>query len=98
MEQYKPSYLGKVIPASDPVKLTEFCTSQFGAFSKLYEICKNVSEKISDLKPVDNGAKDSGALSVKITADPGTVDCIKAETKTDSAVSISGDVITTKSQ
>ena len=96
VEKYKPEYLGKVIPADDPAKLTEFCTSQYEAFSTVYDACKDHSDKISDVKSVDVGSKDPGSFSVKMTADPGVVDIIRQATRDDGRVSINGDIITAK--
>ena len=55
MEKYKPGYLGKVIPADNPSKLTDFVTNQYDAFSKIYDTCKNQSENISDIKKYIEG-------------------------------------------
>lgn len=97
MEQYKPEYLGKVIPANDPAKLTEFCTSQYDAFTVVYDACKDKSSQISDIKVVETESSSPDSLSVKVTADPGTVDTIKQATKDNLNISIKGDIITAKS-
>ena len=96
MENYSPSYLGKVIPADDPAKMTDFCTSQYEAFTKVYEVCKDLSEHIADIAAVESDSKDPGSLSVKVFADPTTVEMLKEATKDDVNVSINGDVITAK--
>lgn len=96
MEKYKPEYLGKVIPADDPAKLTDFCTSKYEAFSKVYDACKDQSSQITDIKPVETDSKDPSLFSAKVTADPGTVDIIKQATRDDGSITINGDVITAK--
>lgn len=88
MERYKPGYLGKVIPADNQSKLTEFVTKKMDAFNKVYDSCKTHSESITDIKAVDNN--DVESLSVKISTDPDTLAAI-AE---DQSVSVDGNVIT----
>ena len=59
MEKYKPEYLGKVIPVDNPSKMTNFVENQYDSFSKMYEVCKDQSSNISDIKPVDNGSEET---------------------------------------
>lgn len=91
MRTYKPEYLGKVIPANDASKLTDFVTNRYDAFSKIYDTCKSSSEKIDDIKVVDTSNSES--LSVKISTDSSTLDNISKEAKKNESVSVTGDVI-----
>ena len=92
MRTYKPEYLGKVIPANDASKLTDFVTNKYDAFSKIYETCKGLSEKITDIIAVDSSNSES--LSVKISTDSGTLDSISNEAKKNESVTVVGDIIT----
>lgn len=94
MEKYKPGYLGKVIPADNPSKLTDFVTNQYDAFSKIYDTCKNQSENISDIKVVETGNNDPGSLSIKVSADRKVVESIKEVAKDDISVNVNDFVIT----
>lgn len=96
MEKYKPEYLGKVIPADDPSKLTNFVTNQYDAFSKIYDTCKNQSENISDIKVVESENADPNSLSVKVSADREVVESIKEVAKNDESIVVNNDVITAK--
>lgn len=96
MDKYKPGYLGKVIPADDPAKLTDFVTKKFDSFSKIYDACKDQSASIADVKPVETGSSDPSSLSVKVSAPKETVEKIKETAKSDDTVSVSGDVVTAK--
>ena len=96
MEKYKPEYLGKVIPADDPSKLTNFVTNQYDAFSKIYDTCKDQSEHISDIKVVESGNADPKSLSVKVSADKEVVESIKEIVKDDESIVVNNDVITAK--
>lgn len=93
MNKYKPEYLGKVIPANDPSKLTDFVANKYDAFSKIYDTCKTESEGIKDIKTVDS-VMDSKVLSVKISADKDVIEKIKDGTKNDDNVTMKDDVIT----
>ena len=93
MEKYKPEYLGKVIPADDQSKLTDFVTNKYDAFSKIYDVCKDQSEHINDISAVDNNSTNS--LSVKVSTDSSVMDSIKESTKDDKSVIIDNNVITT---
>lgn len=94
MNQYKPEYMGKVMPVNDPSKLTNFVANQYESFTKVYDACKNQSDNIKDIKPVDNGNTDS--LSVQISADESTIEAIKENARGDDSVTIEGGVITAK--
>ncbi len=92
MRTYKPEFLGKVMPADNASKLTEFMTNKYDAFSKIYDTCKGSSEKIDDVKVVDTST--TGSLSVKISTDSGTLENISKEAKKNESVNVTGDVIT----
>lgn len=85
--------MGKVIPADDPVKLTEFVTNKYEAFSKVYETCKSQSENIKDISVVETS--ESNSLSVKVQADEEVMTKIK-ETANE-GVNVTGNVVTAKS-
>lgn len=97
MEKYKPGYLGKVIPADDPAKLTKFVTKKYESFSKIYDTCKDQSDKIGDIKVVESGEGDSeDTLKVKVSADKDVVEKIADTAKKDASVTVQDDVITAK--
>lgn len=97
MNAYKPEHLGKVIPANDQSKLTDFVTNKFDAFSSIFNTVKDCSDKITDLKTVETGG-DSSSLSIKITTDRHTVELISEKIKDSESVKMSGDVITAGGQ
>ena len=94
MNQYKPEFLGKVIPADDPSKLTAFCMDKFNSFNKIYDVCKAQSAQIGDIKAVETENDEQTSLSVKVSADKDAVAAIIQTAKGDASVSIKGDVIT----
>ena len=94
MRTYKPEYLGKVIPANDASKLTDFVTNKYDAFSKIYDTCKGSSEKIDDIKVVDTSNSES--LAIKISTDSNTLDTISKEAKKNESLNVTGDVITAR--
>lgn len=95
MNKYKPEYMGKVIPADDPAKLTDFVANKYESFSKAYDSCKNNSDKIKDVKPVD--IKDgSTEFSMKVSTDATTMKDIIGKNTGNKDVSVKGDVITAK--
>lgn len=96
MENYKPGYLGKVLPVDNPSKLTQFVTDKYDAFSKIYDTCKGQSENISDIKVVESGNSGDDSLSVKISADKETIDSIKETSQNDQSVTVNDDVITAR--
>jgi hypothetical protein len=85
--------LGKVIPADDSEKLTDFVTNKYDAFTEIYDACKDQSEKITDVKTVES---DEGSLSVKLSTDKGTLSSIKDSTVGNDSITINNDVITAK--
>lgn len=97
MKNYKPEYLGKVIPVDNPGKLTDFVTNKYESFSKVYDACKNHSEKINDIKTVESEYNDEYSLSIKVLTDLETVETIKKAIGEDSSINIKGDVITATS-
>ena len=94
MNKYKPEYLGKVIPADNPGKLADFVTNKYDSFSKVYDACKNHSEKIDDIKAVESECNNANSFSAKICTDMDTVETIKKAIGTDTSINIKGDVIT----
>lgn len=96
MEKYKPQYMGKVIPANDPSKLTDFVANKYDAFSKIYDVCKEQSPNIGDIKVVDLNNADNNTLAVKLSTNKNTVDHIKEATKDNGSVNIKDDVIMAK--
>lgn len=88
MKKYKPEYLGKVIPAEDKDKLTDFLTNKYESFSKIYDNCKDYSEEISDISLVEVEGK---SCSIKVNALNETINNIR-----DSAIDmeITGDIFT----
>ena len=93
MKKYKPQFLGKVIPADDSEKLTDFVTNKYDAFSKIYDVCKDQSEKITDIKSIDFNEK---SLSVKVSTDKESMDKIKESSSNNDSITINNDVITAK--
>ena len=93
MEKYKPEYMGKVLPADDQNKLTDFVSNKYDAFSKAYDAVKENSDNIKDIAAVNTGATDS--FSMKITASSDTMEAIK-NTNMNPDVTITGDVVTAK--
>ena len=94
MNKYKPEYLGKVIPADNPGQLTDFVTNKYESFSKMYDACKDQSEKIDNIQVVESEGDDKCSLSIKMITDQDTVETIKRAMGTDSSINIKGDVIT----
>lgn len=94
MEKYKPNYLGKVIPADNPSKMTGFLTHQYDAFSKIYDTCKEQSKDINDIKVVENNSSPADSLTVKISAGAEAVAEIVKKAAGDCSVTVKGDVIT----
>lgn len=92
MNKYKPEYLGKVIPADNPSKLTDFVTNQYDSFSKVYEVCKDQSDKIKDIKVVESDNDPTNALKVKISGEKEVIDKIKEKSK--DGIIVEDDVIT----
>lgn len=94
MNKYKPEYMGKVIPADDPVKMTNFMSKQYDSFSQIYNVCKDESVNINNIKVVDTNSNDS--FSVKISAAKETISNIIQKAANSPTLSVSGDVITAK--
>lgn len=95
MEKYKPSYLGKVLPADNPSKMTGFLTQQYDSFSKIYDTCKDQSEGIQDIKVVENSnSSPADSLTVKLSASAESVAEIVKKAAGDCFVTVKGDMIT----
>ena len=93
MDKYKPEYMGKVLPADDQNKLTDFVSNKYDAFSKAYDACKECSDKIKDVCAINNNSTDS--FSMKLSTGSDVIEQIKAA-NTNPDISITGDVITAK--
>jgi len=93
MNRYKPEFMGKVIPADNPNKLSEFCTTKYDAFTKIYDACKEKSEDIKDISVVETDQPD--ALAIKVAADSDVMDDIKESA--DNSVSVIGNVVSASS-
>lgn len=91
MEQYKPQYLGKIMP-DEPPKLMNFMQEDFEKFSKVYDVCKGNSDSINDVKNVSTGDD----LVVKVITDNDTIGTITETIDNDGTegLSIEGDKIT----
>ena len=96
MRRYKPEYLGKVIPVDDDKKLTDFVQNKYDSFSKIYDACKEDSERIQDLYPLDS-TEGSKELSIRVITDSDTLSSIDEKNKENSNVVISNDLITASS-
>lgn len=93
MNKYKPEYLGKVIPADDQEKLTDFCQNRYDAFTTIYDACKDSSNNIQDIRVVDG---DTTSLSVKISTEESTLDDIREKIKDNDSITMNNDMITVK--
>lgn len=93
MKKYKPEFLGKVLPENKS-DIADFMHNKYEGFSKVYDTCKEESEKITDVKPVssDSNNNNSKSYSVKVSTDKDTMDNIKKNNKDDS-VKVNGDVV-----
>ena len=97
MENYKPGYLGKVMPVDNQSKMTDFVTNKYDAFTKVYDICKNQSSNINNIVGVDTGGTSTSVeLSVKLSTTQETINAIKKNASNDPSISINNDVITVK--
>jgi len=94
MNKYKPEYLGKVIPADNPGKLTDFVTNKYESFSKTYDACKDHSDKINDVQAIESESNDKNSFSMKIHTDKDTVEIIKKAIGSNDSITIKDDVIT----
>lgn len=94
MEKYKPGYLGKVIPVNDQYKTTDFIINKYDAFSKIYDSCKDQSEKITDIKVVENSSESNSSLSIKLSTTKEVVENIKESVKDDNSIKIDNGTIT----
>lgn len=96
MDKYKPEYLGKVIPADNPQKLTDFVANKYDSFTQIYDTVKDQSANIKDVTPVETSNTDPNALSIKVTTDETTMEAIKETAKDDQNIDINNDVLTAK--
>lgn len=93
MEKYKPGYLGKVLPADNPQKMTDFCMNKYDSFSKAYDTIKDQSENIKDISVVEPPKEDTTSLSIKVSTDTSTMEKIK-ESSNDPNININNDIVT----
>ena len=93
MEKYKPGYMGKVIPADDPAKLTDFVTNKYDSFSACYDAVKDQSEKIDNVSPGPSTDGDT-AFSMKVSTDSETASQIQQSLTDNTNVSMNGDTVT----
>lgn len=95
MERYKPTYMGQVMPADDPSKLTDFVANKYESFSKCYDAAKDESENIKAVAAVSS-PEGSSEFGMKVNTDSETMEKISEKVKDDETVSVSGDTITAK--
>lgn len=89
MNQYKPEYLGRIIPADDESKLTNFVQNKFEGFDEIYNACKNYSDQISDITNISNNSINE--LSVKIICSAEIIEKIE---KNNPNINVNLDIIT----
>ena len=97
MKKYKPEYLGKVLP-DEGSKRKDFLQDEYESFSDIYDICKDESDNITDIKNVSEELG-SQSLNIKITTTSEEVlDRLteKVATHPDDHISIDKDVIGAK--
>ena len=94
MKQYKPGYLGKVIPADDQNQLTDFVQNKYDSFTEIYDVCKEDSENINDIERVDTPSDDPTELKVRVSANKDAVDNIKERVKEKKNIKVTGNLIT----
>lgn len=90
MKKYKPEFLGKAMPVDNQTKLTDFVQNKYDAFSKIYEVCRDNSEAITDIVTVDS---DTSNLSIKLTTNRDTLDDISHKLEHDNSMMLQGDII-----
>ena len=95
MDQYKPGYMGQVMPVDNVSKLTDFVVNKYEAFSKCYDAAKSQSESISSVSAANNKDGDK-SFSMKVDTDSKTMESIAESCKDKTDVSVSGNVITAK--
>ena len=95
MEMYKPGFMGKVIPADDPVKLTDFVTNKYDSFSNCYDAIKENSDKINSISSVPC-TENSSEFGMKINSDSDTISVIQDRVSNNPSISMIGDIITSK--
>lgn len=94
MDRYKPGYMGQVIPADNPSKLTDFVVNKYDSFSKCYDNIKDQSEAINSVSPIDT-PEGSSEFGMKVNTDHPTLQKIK-EGVSDESVTVKGDIISAK--
>lgn len=66
MRQYKPEFLGKVMPVDNKEKMSKFLNDQYFSFNNIYDAIKEHSEDISDLILLES---ESNSLRIKIISE-----------------------------
>lgn len=94
MNKYKPEYLGKVLP-EDKIEMSDFMQNKYDGFSKIYDVCKCESDKITDIKSIKTDSTNAKSYATKIVADADALKNICDNNK-DSSIKIVGDVISTE--
>ena len=95
MERYKPTYMGQVMPADDPSKLTDFVANKYESFSKCYDAAKDESENIKSVSAV-NSSEGTSEFKMKVTVDEETMEKIKDKVNDDESVSVNNGIISAK--
>lgn len=93
MNKYKPNYLGKVLYVDDPSQMTNFLSKQYDSFSKIYDVCKDQSDSINDIKTLNY---EDDSLTIKISTDLDTLKKLKDIAIDDPSINIIDDTITIK--
>lgn len=78
------------MPVDNQTKLTDFVQNKYDAFSKIYEVCRDNSEAITDIVTVDS---DTSNLSIKLTTNRDTLDDISHKLEHDNSMMLQGDII-----
>lgn len=89
MNEYKPEYLGRIIPA-DSEKLLNLVKNNFEEFSLIYNGCKSYSKDIHDVQDV---SKDGTTLQIRVITDPSVMDAIKRDLENADNVTVENDII-----
>ena len=86
MRQYKPEFLGKVMPVDNKEKMSKFLNDQYFSFNNIYDAIKEHSEDISDLILLES--ENEKELRIKLITENSILEKIKS-----SKVKIINDII-----
>ena len=92
MNRYKPEVMGKVMPADNQQELTQFMMSQYDAFCRVWDACKDFTPRIDT---VDRVVEATGNFSIQVSTDSVTLKEIREAASDDMEVTVSG-VITAR--